>query len=740
MRGPASTRARVWLGAAALTALLVGAVASWELGLLDPVAPVPSPAHVRAGHRPSDLLVLDRHGEPIHELRVDPARRRLAWVPLDQVSPALLAAVLASEDRRFFAHGGVDLRSVASAAIGRLRGRPGRGASTISMQLGALLDPSLRPRSGAKSLNQKWRQMRTARALESSWSKREILEAYLNLVDFRGELSGVGAATSILFGKAPHGVGPAEALVLAALIRAPGASPAAVTRRALALAAAAEGSPAGEPGPEDVARAATQATAAPAGAGPRVALAPHAVRRLLGATPAEDGGSSRVITATLDGRLQRFAAATLRRHLLAIRDQRVLDGAVLVLDNDSGDVLAYVGGSADLSSARHVDAVGARRQAGSSLKPFLYALAFEQRLLTPASLLEDAPLDLAVAGGLYRPRNYGDQFRGIVTARVALAGSLNVPAVRALDLVGAEIAVQRLRALGLALPEAADYYGPSLALGSVDVTLWDLANAYRALAAGGVWSPARLVPGAPEADARRVYSAEAAFLVSSVLADRESRSVTFGLENPLATGFWTAVKTGTSKDMRDNWAVGYSRRFTVGVWVGNHGGEPMRDVSGVTGAAPVWLEVMTWLHAGSLADPAPEVPRGVVARAISGAGGSPGRLEWFLRGTEPVTAYAALAPAAAEAKILAPVSGTIIALDPDIPPARQRVVFEARAAGEGIRWMLDGTDLGPAASLVPWAPSPGRHRLALVTGAGEVRDSVLFEVRGDSRPGAAELR
>ena len=199
------------------------------------------------------------------------------------------------------------------------------------------------------------------------------------------------------------------------------------------------------------------------------------------------------------------------------------------------------------------------------------------------------------------------------------------------------------------------------------------------------------------------------------------------------------MKTGTSKDMRDNWAVGYSRRFTVGVWVGNHAGEPMRDVSGVTGAAPVWLEVMTWLHAGSLADPAPEVPRGVVARPVAGLDGSPGRLEWFLRGTEPVTAHAALAPAAAEAKILAPVSGTIIALDPDIPPARQRVVFEARAAGEGMRWMLDGADLGPAASLVPWAPSPGRHRLALVTGSGEVRDSVLFEVRGDSRPGAAGL-
>jgi penicillin-binding protein 1C len=342
-----------------------------------------------------------------------------------------------------------------------------------------------------------------------------------------------------------------------------------------------------------------------------------------------------------------------------------------------------------------------------------------------------------VAGGLYRPRNYDDHFRGLVTARIALAGSLNVPAVRTLGLVGAEAMVQQLRRLGFDLPEAGDYYGPSLALGSVDVTLWELASAYRALAAGGVWTSPRLSPATPAGAPRRVYSHEAAFLVSSILADRESRSVTFGLENPLATGFWTAVKTGTSKDMRDNWAVGYSPRFTVGAWVGNYSGAPMRNVSGVTGAAPVWLEVMTWLHAGSATASAPAPPPGLIARAMPGPDGGAGRPEWFVRGTEPVAEAGRAHVASGGARIVAPVSGTIIALDPDIPPALQRVIFEASAADAGMRWVLDGADCGPAASLLPWAPRPGRHRLALVSGAGAIRDAVTFEVRGTAaRPEA----
>jgi penicillin-binding protein 1C len=432
-------------------------------------------------------------------------------------------------------------------------------------------------------------------------------------------------------------------------------------------------------------------------------------------------------------------AGALARPLAADRAQRVQDGAVLVVDNSSGDVLAYVGGSGDLSSARHVDGIRARRQAGSTLKPFLYGLALEQRLLTPASLVEDTPLDVAVAGGVYQPRNYDEAFRGLVSVRTALASSLNVPAVRTLGLVGEDAALEQLRRLGFdGLTEAGDFYGPSMALGSADVSLWELVNAYRALARGGLWSSSKLLAGDPEAAERRVYSERAAFLVSSILSDRETRSATFGLENPLATRFWAAVKTGTSKEMRDNWCVGYSRRYTVGVWVGNFSGEPMRNVSGVTGAAPVWAEVMAWLHRSAASVP-PAPPAGLQAAPVSFPGaGEADRVEWFIAGTEP----RADAPAVAggHPRITVPVAGTIIAIDPDIPDDRQRMVFEATHAGPSVRWVLDGGDLGPGRDLVVWRPLPGRHTLALVDEGARVVDRVRFEVRGIARRAAAGPR
>lgn len=390
-------------------------------------AVIPSFAAVRAAYRPSDARLLDRHGEVLHELRLDANRRRLEWTPLADISPALQNAVITSEDRRFYRHHGIDARALLAAALRRITGGPLRGASTISMQLAALLDPSVQRRGGPRTLAQKWRQMRQATAIERWWSKAEILEAYLNLVTFRGELQGVGAATSVLFGKAPHGVNDAEAFVLAVLLKSPNALSDVVMRRAAALRDAAHGAATAA----DLGAAVTQALNAPPGSGPRIALAPHVAHALL-----HPSAAAAPVRSTLDAATQRRATDVLRRNLLAVRDRRLEDGALLVVDNATGDVLAYVASSGDLSMAPNVDGVRARRQAGSALKPFLYGLAFEQRLLTPASLLEDTPLELPVAGGLYRPQDYDEQFRGLVSARTALSASLNIPAVRTLEMVG----------------------------------------------------------------------------------------------------------------------------------------------------------------------------------------------------------------------------------------------------------------------------------------------------------------
>ncbi len=677
---------------------------------------VPAFDELRASWRPSDVVVLDRRGEALHEVRVDRGNRRLEWTPLADVSPALRTTIVAAEDRRFFTHGGVDWRAVAAGMLRPIVGGPRRGASTISMQVAAVVDPALRRVTGQRTLAQKLRQMRLAWALEARWSKQQILEAYLNVVTFRGELTGVRAAAAVLFDKAPHGLTAPEAAVIAALVRAPNARADIVRRRATVLAPGL--------GTAVIDDAVDRALRAPPGTGPRVTGAPHVAARLVGRNYR---GGLFTVTTTVDAAVQRAATEVLRRQLMTVRGRHVRDGAVLVVDNASGDVLAYVGSSGELSASRWVDGAQALRQPGSTLKPFLYGLALEQRLITLATRLEDAPLEVPTRLGLYRPHNYDEQFRGLVDARTALASSLNVPAVRLLGLVGEDLFAEQLRNLGFDnVREPGDFYGPALALGSADVTLWQLAGAYRALADGGTWRPLRLTPDDSVVASRRVYSPATAFLVADTLADRESRSATFGLENALATPFWTAVKTGTSKDMRDNWCVGFSRRYTVAVWVGNFSGEPMRNVTGVTGAAPVWLEVMALLHE-SVPSRAPAAPAGVLRAQSAAAGGEPSRTEWFIEGTEPLTAVAGTPPPAP--RILWPVAGTVIAVDPDIPAARQAVSFEARGAA-GADWRLDGVSLGAATPSLLWRPRPGRHTLQLVEDGERVRDSVTFEVRG----------
>jgi penicillin-binding protein 1C len=680
---------------------------------------IPTFEEVRARWRPSDAQLLDRRGAPLQELRVDPRLRRLGWTALDEVSPALSAAVIASEDRRFFHHHGVDLAALAAAFVHRLNGGRSRGASTITMQVAAMLDSRLARDGTRRSAIQKVRQIIAALILDQRWSKREILEAYINLVTWRGELEGIGAASRLMFGKVPQGIDAAEATVLAASIKAPNACRAALERRSFALLRTLDNS---SPSQSDVAAALDRGLSVRHEFS-RVALAPQLGEELL-------RNDRLTVRSTLDREVQQVAINTLRRHVSEVRDRNVYDGAVLVVENSTGEVWAYVGGTGDLSSAPYVDGVRALRQPGSALKPFLYALALDRHLLTPASLLEDTPLERPEERGLYRPLDYDREFRGLVSLRVALASSLNIPAVRTIGMVGLETFARHLQSLGFnAIVEQGDYYGAALALGSGEVRLWDLANAYRTIANGGVFSPLHLVTGAGNAASprRRIYSPATAFIVSDILADRASRSTTFGLENSLATRFWSAVKTGTSKDMRDNWCVGFTDRFTVAVWVGNFSGASMHDVSGTTGAAPVWLDIMNYLY-DRFGARSPVPPAGVTNRTvIFPAAVEPARTEWFVAGTQPDLRAA---PLDDRPQILFPAAASMIALDPDIPRGRQEIAFVANASARGSRWTLDRQDLGPVTGVKLWAPVPGTHTLALVGLSGKPVDLLTFKVRG----------
>ena len=836
---------------------------------------------VRSSFRSSETLLLDRHGEVLHRLRTDFQVRRGAWVALGDTSPALRMALLLSEDRRFHEHSGVDWWAVSAAAWGNLWHERTRGASTLTMQLAGLLDPALqRPASTARGLSQKLAQASAARELETRWRKDQILEAYLNLVPFRGEIVGIDALSHTLFGKSAHALNVSESALAAALIRAPNAPASRVAERACRLLQQMQDPKADCLSVEVLAGM----TLHRRDWVPSEGVAPHLAQRLIrqvtglregnedlsvGAagrngktlvgdgeerrskTFIEDGGRRNdtenrtgedivtglhdghpTVRSTLDGSLQRLAIDTLRTQLRELQGRHVEDGAVVVLDNASGDVLAWVGSSGSLSRAAQVDGVMARRQPGSALKPFLYAQALAEHRLTAASLLDDSPAQLPTASGLYMPQNYDHRYQGWVSVRTALGSSLNIPAVRTLVMVSPDAFHRQLQRLGMRFPEGSGYYGYSLALGSAEVSLLQLTNAYRALANGGQWCPVHLLPeahrrGAPSSltgpvehadglpaiapkpasssfrdasiqtddeerqwppeNCHQALDAGAAFIIGDILSDRHTRLPTFGLDSVLDTRFWSAVKTGTSKDMRDNWAVGYSQRYTVGVWVGNASGAPMHDVSGTSGAAPVWATLMRELHRHETSRP-PSPPDGVVRQhvdfgsvsettrlntpgtpALSGwhAGTADGegthatertgieapRQEWFLAGTEqrhfspPATVSASNDirtgkgdgvhagrqdpdPSALPARIVAPAPDTIIALDPDIPPANQQLRLEAsHGTSTELHWFIDDQPVGQGAR-VGWMPLPGRHTITLRNARGGALDARRIEVRG----------
>ncbi len=678
----------------------------------------PSFGDVRASYRVSDAHLLDRNGEVIHVLRTDSSGRRLEWAGLSEISPSFLRTVVLAEDRRFFSHHGIDIRAFAAAFIRNLTAGKLRGASTISMQVASIVNPALKPGGGRRNLIQKWRQILTAIALERRWTKNEILETYVNFVYYRGELQGVRSASKGLFGKEPSGLTEAESLVLASLITSPNARRDTVAVRSVRLARRCGMEVSGE----DIGQKAQEALAKSYHIAFDTSLAPHVARILLarGQTKA---------TTSLDGRIQRFAIESLQSNLAVLRTRNVSDGAVLVADNATGEILAYVGNSGATSSAVWMDGVRSRRQAGSTLKPFLYELAIEKGYLTASSILDDTPLSIMTPTGLYVPQNYDNQFRGTVSVRTALASSLNVPAVKTLLVAGLIPFVERLKVVGFkSITEEPEFYGYSIALGSADVELWELVDAYHALAAGGERLGLKLAPRRGAVARTRVMDGRAAFIISHILSDRESRAATFGLENPLSTRFWTAVKTGTSKDMRDNWCVGYSRRYTVGVWVGNFSGEPMRDVSGISGAAPIWLEIMNFLHA-STPSHTPKAPPGITtARVAFDRGIEPSREEVFLTGTEPVARIRANT-VYEEVHIVYPQEGTLITLDPDIPASLQKVGLRFEPAGKRFRWMINGGDAGSDGSLFLWEPRPGTYTVSIVDQKGRIMDSVGFIVR-----------
>ena len=621
-----------------------GAVA---LGLLTFVAwPLPAGLLDRAGTL--SVRVLDRDGQLLREF---PSRRdsRSVSLPPDAPVPAVLRdAFIASEDRRFEWHPGVDPLAIARATVSNLQaGRVVSGASTLAQQLARLLVPRRRTLAG-KAQEALW-----ALRLSAHLPREDLLRAYLDRVALGHDLVGVEAAAQAYFGRPASTLSAGQAALLAAIAR----SPARVdpwrdpdlARRAMREVLH-RMRRAGRLDPElERLAAGADLDVVPAS---RPFGAPHLVVDLAGRLETLGLGRAVEVRTTIDPALQADVERTVRSELAA--DPRLGQAAVLVVDNGSGQVLAYVG-SADFLDDAHEgqnDGVRARRQPGSALKPFAYGLALASGW-TPASVLSDVDLEVGAAGGAWLPRNYDRRQHGPVRLRAALANSYNVPAVELTDALGPEQVLEVLRQAGFTSLEAsAEHYGAGLVLGNGDVSLWELARAYRGLARGGVVEPLRLVRTATDSLGERVEASselaprrflppDTVALLTDLLSDETARAPAFGLDNALRLPFPVAAKTGTSRAYVDNWTVGFTGERTVAVWVGNFDGQPMQRVSGITGAGPLFARVMRRAMAG--VRPAPLVDRARFERVricpLSGhrAGDAcPGSYEEvFLPGTAP---------------------------------------------------------------------------------------------------------
>ncbi|QWK10833.1 MAG: PBP1A family penicillin-binding protein [Thermoflexus hugenholtzii] len=602
----------ILLGAAGSVAALAGYVyVAMQL-------PPPETLQERALNLSTSLVLTDRNGELIGEI-ADPQSGRRQLVRLSEISPWLIRATVATEDPRFWQHPGFDPIAIVRAIYQAIReGEVVSGASTIPQQLvrNLIISPE-------RTLRRKIKEAVLAAEITRRYPREQILEIYLNTIYYGNLAYGVEAAARTYFGKPAKDLTLAEASFLAGLPQAPAlydpftpeGRERALRRQRDVLRLMVE---AGFITPEQAEAAAREMQAYPFQKPPAASPAPEAphfalyvlqwLEQTFGLDPQTlHRGGLRVET-TLDLRLQRMATRVLREHLAKLADKNVHNGAVVILDPRTGEILAMVG-SPDYNDAAHggqINMAIVPRQPGSSIKPLTYLVAFEKGW-TPATLIWDVPTRFPDGPGrFYEPVNYDRRFHGPVTVRYALGNSYNVPAVKALAFVGLPAFLQRARDLGITTLTRPDY-GLSLTLGGGEVPLLEMVGLYAAFANEGRRVPPVPVRRITDAFGRVLYEytpppgqpvmrPEHAYLITHILSDNEARKAAFGPNSPLKLSRPAAAKTGTTNDFRDNWTLGYSPDLVVGVWVGNADNSEMKGVTGITGAAPVWHDVMEEAH------------------------------------------------------------------------------------------------------------------------------------------------
>ncbi len=694
-----------------------------------------------------------------------PDSSRAAPFTLADVPPDFVACTLAAEDKRFYRHGGIDLLATLRAAGDLVtKRRVVSGASTITQQLIKITSPP-----AERGLLTKVREVLAARHLEMSWSKDRILTAYLNRLDYGNLRIGTAEAARFYFQKPLTDLSLAECALLAGLPQAPSRlnpirhpQRAKVRRDTVLNRLAANGN-------QDDSRI-TAALAESVALRPLVEQKPAPWL----ANQSQISNFKFQISTTLDLSMQNDVQAMVREETAKLKESNLRHAAVVIIDNPTGEILALVS-SADWDDPRggQMNGALAPRSPGSTLKPFTYLLAMERNQRIPASVLADIPTPFRTAQGLDLPGNYDRTYRGPVTLRTALACSLNVPALRELNALGGpQPLFDLLENLGITtLADDPADYGLGLTLGNAPVNLLELTNAYATLARLGHHMPPVLFPSTVDvgrsgrsASSAELFDVPSSFLIADILADPIARAPAFQPGGPLDLPFRCAAKTGTSSDFRDNWCIGYTPRFTVGVWAGNFEQQPMKGISGIAGAAPIFHRAMLRVHRGvsptwferpegileiaidprngklishrtnnDLA-PADRLPPLAVSTDYDSAGHAlldPGYTEWFQSShnrRRNELALDATASAREPLRIISPADNATFLLDPEIPSGSDKLRPVTNLPGT-VRWESETLRIEPASPEPVIHLTVGTHVLTATDPATGVSRKLTLRVK-----------
>jgi len=689
------------------------------LKTLNDLAPPPETLSV-ADTTVHKLQVLDRNAIPL-TITYQNDWNIHDYVPLHEIPELLQHIFILAEDKRFYEHNGPDWRARWHAIFQNLKALEiVRGASTMSEQTVRILHP--RPRI----FWSRWLEGFEATRLEKNFSKADILEFYLNQVPYVSQRRGVVQAARHYFDRDLETLNIKEMMALSVLVRAPSrldlhkglteieAPIARLADRLLALRLISK---------EDYQFVLTTPLQLHDSHLP--VQAAHFINHIYTSPLTQSLQNKGRVFTTLDANIQQTVQKILDQRVQDLRRKNVNNGAVLVVDHQTGEVLAWAnaGSPSPELPGSQIDAVTTPRQPGSTLKPFLYALALEKGW-TAATIIDDSPLAEAVGTGMHHYRNYSRHYYGPLRLRDALSNSLNIPAIRTIQFVGADQFLRLLHQLGmLSLTAHSDYYGDGLALGNGGITLFELVQAYATLASQGLFRPLTVLRHAPSSDSNQIFSSEVTSIIANILSDSEARRLEFGSGALLRFPIQTAVKTGTSNDYRDAWTVGFNYRYTVGAWLGNLDQKSMSHISGSTGPAlmvrAIFAELNRYEETQSLYI-SPQLVKVEICRDTGQrvTEDCPSRIEWFVPGTEPPQKEKGDRGKEYIEKPLRlkqPSHGLQVAMDPRIPDEHEAFKFtltKTKLYLDSIEWLVNekviATTAGEVRQLM-WPLERGTH-------------------------------